>query len=90
MSKAKIIPFLFIVFLACSQKAKEDSPAAGDDGGEAAITEARLVAAAFADPAHAGFNVINIDGRMIERLHAEEAARLLDKVATIAARKDKP
>lgn len=57
---------------------------------EAAITEARLVAAAFADPAHAGFNVINIDGRMIERLHAEEAARLLDKVATIAARKDKP
>ncbi|THV11874.1 HpcH/HpaI aldolase/citrate lyase family protein [Rhizobium rhizophilum] len=56
---------------------------------EAAIAEARLVADAFADPAHAGLNVINIDGRMIERLHAEEAARLLAKVALITARKDK-
>lgn len=56
---------------------------------EAAVAEARLVADAFADPAHAGLNVINIDGRMIERLHAEEAARLLAKVALITARKDK-
>ena len=57
---------------------------------DAAIAEARLVAEAFADPAHAGLNVINIDGRMIERLHAEEAARLLAKVDLITARKDKP
>lgn len=57
---------------------------------EAAIAEARLVADAFSDPAHAGLNVINIDGRMIERLHAEEAARLLAKLALIDARKDKP
>jgi citrate lyase subunit beta / citryl-CoA lyase len=56
----------------------------------AAVAEARLVADAFADPAHAGLNVINIDGRMIERLHAEEATRLLAKVALITARKDKP
>ncbi|MBX9470188.1 MAG: CoA ester lyase [Rhizobium sp.] len=55
----------------------------------AAIAEARLVADAFADPAHAGLNVINIDGRMIERLHAEEATRLLAKVALLTARKDK-
>jgi glucose/arabinose dehydrogenase len=39
MMKAKIIPFLFLVFLACSQKAKEAAPA-GDDGAIAAITEA--------------------------------------------------
>lgn len=57
---------------------------------EAAIAEARLVADTFADPAHAGLNVINIDGRMIERLHAEEATRLLAKVALIDARKDNP
>ncbi|MCZ8178588.1 MAG: CoA ester lyase [Rhizobium sp.] len=57
---------------------------------EAAIAEARLVADAFSDPAHTGLNVININGRMIERLHAEEAARLLAKVALIDARKDKP
>jgi citrate lyase subunit beta/citryl-CoA lyase len=57
---------------------------------DAAIAEARLVADAFSDPAHAGLNVINIDGRMIERLHAEEAARLLAKVDLITARKDKP
>lgn len=55
---------------------------------ETAIAEARLVAGAFADPAHAGLNVINIDGRMIERLHAEQAARLLAKVAQIDARKE--
>lgn len=57
---------------------------------DAAIAEARLVADAFSDPAHADLNVINIDGRMIERLHAEEAARLLAKLALIDARKDKP
>lgn len=57
---------------------------------ETAIAEARLVADAFANPAHVALNVINIDGRMIERLHAEEATRLLAKVALISARKDKP
>ena len=57
---------------------------------DAAVAEARLVADAFSDPAHAGLNVININGRMIERLHAEEAARLLAKLALIDARKDKP
>ncbi|MDH4412368.1 MAG: CoA ester lyase [Rhizobium sp.] len=57
---------------------------------DTAIAEARLVVDAFSDPAHAGLNVINIDGRMIERLHAEEAARLLAKLALIDARKDQP
>jgi citrate lyase subunit beta / citryl-CoA lyase len=55
-----------------------------------AIAEARFIVGTFSDPAHAGLNVINIDGRMIERLHAEEAARLLAKLALIDARKDKP
>lgn len=53
-----------------------------------AIAEARQVVAQFADPLHAGLNVININGRMIERLHAEEAERLLDMAAMIEARKD--
>ncbi|NBB49625.1 CoA ester lyase [Rhizobium sp. CRIBSB] len=65
--------------------------AANDQFGpsEAAIAEARFIADSFADPSHAGLNVVNIDGRMIERLHAEEAARLLAKVALIEARKEK-
>ncbi len=54
-----------------------------------AIAEARLVLAQFADPANAGINVINVDGRMIERLHAEEAKRLLNMVALIEARREK-
>ena len=55
---------------------------------EQAISQAHLVVAAFADPAHAHLNVINIDGQMIERLHAEEAERLLRKVALIEARRN--
>jgi citrate lyase subunit beta/citryl-CoA lyase len=54
-----------------------------------AVAEAREVVAQFADPRNAELNVININGRMIERLHAEEAERLLDIVALIEARKDK-
>ncbi|MGL3607679.1 HpcH/HpaI aldolase/citrate lyase family protein [Rhizobium sp. G187] len=53
-----------------------------------AVAEARLVVEAFSDPAHAGLNVINIDGRMIERLHADQAARLLERLAAIQSRKD--
>ena len=56
---------------------------------EEAIANAHAVISAFADPSHAHLNVININGQMIERLHAEEAQRLLGKVALIEARKDK-
>lgn len=54
-----------------------------------AVAEARQVVEQFADPRNAEQNVININGRMIERLHAEEAERLLDMVALIEARKGK-
>ncbi|KQW27892.1 ATP-binding protein [Rhizobium sp. Root274] len=53
-----------------------------------AVAEARQVVEQFADPLHAGLNVINVNGRMIERLHAEEAERLLSMVALIEARKE--
>jgi citrate lyase subunit beta / citryl-CoA lyase len=55
-----------------------------------AVAEALDVLAQFSDPLNSGLNVININGRMIERLHVEEAERLLDMVALIEARKDKP
>jgi citrate lyase subunit beta/citryl-CoA lyase len=48
------------------------------------IAEARRVLDAFAQ--NPGKGVLALDGRMIERLHAEEAQRLLDLAATIAGR----
>ncbi len=38
---------------------------------------ARKVIAAFAEPAHATANVINLDGEMVERLHLDQARSLL-------------
>jgi citrate lyase subunit beta/citryl-CoA lyase len=38
---------------------------------------ARAVVAAFADPANAGKGVVRVEGRMAERLHLEQAERLL-------------
>ena len=43
------------------------------DAGE--VEAARRIIAAFAEPANAGRGVITLDGRMVERLHAEMAAR---------------
>lgn len=51
------------------------------------LAEARLVVAAFARPDNAGLNVINADGRMIERLHLDEAERLLARFQSIQDRK---
>lgn len=51
------------------------------------LVEARAIVAAFADPAAASLNVINSNGRMIERLHLEQAERLLQKAALIDKRK---
>jgi citrate lyase subunit beta/citryl-CoA lyase len=48
------------------------------------VAQARAIMAAFAKPEHAGLNVISLEGRMVERLHAEMAARtvaLADAVA---------
>lgn len=54
-----------------------------------AIAEARDIIAAFALPESVGLNVINKDGHMIERLHVEQAERLVAMADTIAARKEK-
>lgn len=48
-----------------------------------AVAEARAIVAAFALPENAGKGVIQIDGRMVERLHLDQAERLLAKVATV-------
>ncbi|NDV88873.1 CoA ester lyase [Aurantimonas aggregata] len=50
-----------------------------------AVAGAERVVAAFADPKNAGKGVIQIDGRMVERLHLEQARRLLDLQAAITA-----
>ncbi|RST85065.1 CoA ester lyase [Aquibium carbonis] len=49
------------------------------------ITEARAVVAAFALPDNAGKGVIQIDGRMVERLHLDQAERLLAKAGNLAS-----
>ncbi|MDP9573578.1 UNVERIFIED_ORG: citrate lyase subunit beta/citryl-CoA lyase [Agrobacterium larrymoorei] len=54
---------------------------------EAALVEAREMIAAFAKPESVGLNVININGRMIERLHVAGAERLVAIAEIIAARK---
>ncbi len=51
------------------------------------IAEAEAIIAAFADPAAEGLNVINADGRMIERLHLVQAEALVHKAHLISARK---
>lgn len=52
-----------------------------------AVAEARAIKAAFARPENAGKGVIALDGRMVERLHLDQAERLLAKADAIAARK---
>ena len=42
-----------------------------------AVEDARRIVAAFSDPKHAASNVVNLDGRMVERLHYEQSLRLL-------------
>ena len=43
------------------------------------INEAHAIKAAFALPENAGKGVINLDGRMVERLHLEQAEAILTK-----------
>jgi len=47
---------------------------------EAEIAEANAVVAGFSLPGNAGKGVIQIDGRMVERLHLDQARKLLAKV----------
>ncbi|MFS8110993.1 CoA ester lyase [Rhizobium jaguaris] len=53
---------------------------------EAALAEAKAIVAAFADRAAAGLNVVNLGGRMVERLHLVQAERLVHKSELIAER----
>jgi citrate lyase subunit beta/citryl-CoA lyase len=50
-----------------------------------AIAEAKGIVAAFALPENAGKGVIAIDGKMVERLHFEQARALLAKAGTGAS-----
>ncbi|MEB3044299.1 HpcH/HpaI aldolase/citrate lyase family protein [Rhizobium mulingense] len=51
------------------------------------IAEAEAVISAFADPDAEGLNVINANGRMIERLHLVQAEALVHKARLMSARK---
>ena len=53
---------------------------------EAAIAEAEAIIAAFAEPGAETLNVVNIGGRMVERLHLVQAERLVHKARLIAQR----
>lgn len=48
---------------------------------EDAVREAREIIAAFEDPANAGKGVLVVDGRLVERLHADMARKLLARSA---------
>jgi len=48
-----------------------------------AVADARMVREAFARPENAGKGVISIDGRMVERLHLDQAERLLAKAGAV-------
>jgi len=53
-----------------------------------AVADAQRIAEAFARPEHAGAGVINLEGRMVERLHLEQALRLLAIDAAIETRRE--
>jgi citrate lyase subunit beta/citryl-CoA lyase len=58
--------------------------------GPDAVSDARNVVAAFADPVNAGKGVINLSGRMVELLHLQMAWRVLDMHEAILARAVNP
>lgn len=51
-----------------------------------AITQAQAIVAAFAEPVNAQAGVVQIQGRMVERLHLEMAQQLLARAARLANR----
>jgi citrate lyase subunit beta/citryl-CoA lyase len=52
-----------------------------------AVDEARAIIAAFALSENAGKGVINLNGRMVERLHLDQAVMLAAKADLIEKRK---
>lgn len=57
---------------------------------EAEAAEALAVVSAFAAPENAGKGAISLAGRMVEKLHADQAERLLAKADLINERKRRP
>lgn len=57
---------------------------------EAAAAGARAIVEAFALPENAGKGAINLDGRMVERLHLDQATRLVAKAKLIADKESSP
>ena len=55
-----------------------------------AIAEAEAIIGAFAELGAENLNVINMNGRMVERLHLVEAQKLVCKARLIAERKNRP
>jgi citrate lyase subunit beta/citryl-CoA lyase len=53
---------------------------------EAEIAEAEEIADAFAKPENAGRGAISVNGRMVERLHLEQASRVLARAAATKER----
>ncbi len=51
---------------------------------------AQRIVHAFAEPEHSGKGVVQIDGRMVELLHLDDARRVLDAATAIARRNDAP
>lgn len=54
-----------------------------------AVQEAQEIVAAFSQSGAQNLNVINLNGKMVERLHLAEAEKLLDQAAFIAKRERK-
>lgn len=54
------------------------------------IADAEAIVTAFQKPEARGLNVINIDGKMVERLHLVEAEKLLSQAKILAERKNAP
>ena len=50
------------------------------------LVEAGSIEEAFGRPENAGKGAISLDGRMVERLHLEQAGRLLARAAAIKER----
>jgi citrate lyase subunit beta / citryl-CoA lyase len=55
-----------------------------------AVQEARAIIEAFADPSAKLQGAVNLNGKMVERLHLEEAEHLLERVRMLENRSVKP
>ena len=56
---------------------------------DAALADARAIAAAFALPENEGKGAINLDGRMVERLHLDQAKRLIARAELITEKENR-